>query len=130
MSGKEGQDKMTARISTAALAVILMAASGPARPAERRCGWLENPTPANYWLRDRQGEWTLSIQGGYVAEGYDDHMVDMTTRGWVETNVHYGYGCACLDVVVDAATKRITRLVSAQPVPLARCKADKSLPRP
>ena len=114
----------------AALALVLMVLSGAGRTAEWRCGWLENPSPANYWLRDRQAEWTLSIQGGYGANGYDDHMVDMTKRGWVETNVHYGYGCACLDVVVDPALRRITRLVSAKPVPLAQCRADKSLPRP
>jgi hypothetical protein len=33
--------------------------------AERRCGWLENPTPANYCLTDRDGEWTIGVQGGY-----------------------------------------------------------------
>ena len=97
---------------------------------ERRCEWLENPTPANYWLKDRQGEWTLSIQGGYVAEGYDDNMPDMTTAGWVETNGHSGYGCACLNVVVYPASRHVLRLVSATPIPLARCRADKSLPRP
>ena len=53
--------------------------------AERRCGWLANPTPANYWLNDRDGEWTLSAQGGYRAPGMDE-MPDMTTNGWVETN--------------------------------------------
>ena len=98
--------------------------------SERRCGWLENPTPSNYWLKDRQGEWLLSAQGGYAAEGYDDIMPDMTTAGWVETNGHYGYGCACLDVVVDPASRHVLRLLSATPIPLARCRADKSLPRP
>ena len=28
-------------------------------------------------------------------------MPDMTTRGWVETNGHYGYGCACMTVSTD-----------------------------
>ena len=31
--------------------------------AERRCGWISNPTPANYWLSDRDGEWTIMGRG-------------------------------------------------------------------
>ncbi len=48
--------------------------------AERRCGWLENPTPGNFSLRDRGGEWVLGVQGGYEAEGFD-RMPDMTASG-------------------------------------------------
>ena len=98
------------------------------RGAEQRCGWLSNPTPGNYWLRDRQGEWLLSSQGGYAARGIDN-MPDMTTRGWVETNGHYGYGCACMSVQTDRRNGRVTRLFSARPVPLAQCRRDRSLPR-
>ena len=54
----------------------------------------------------------------------------MTTAGWVETNGHYGYGCACLTVTVDRKRTRIIDLSSAQPVALARCRADHRLPRP
>ena len=98
------------------------------RGAENRCGWLSNPTPGNYWLRDRQGEWLLSSQGGYHARGIDN-MPDMTTRGWVETNGSYGYGCACMSVRTDRRNGRITQLYSARPVPLAQCQRDRSLPR-
>ena len=97
--------------------------------AERRCGWLSNPTPANYWLSDRDGEWTIMVQGGYQAAGWDE-MPDMTTRGWVETNGHYGYGCACMTVRTDRRTRRVTRLYSATPVPLRQCRNDRTLRRP
>ena len=113
------------------LLAMLLAATAAQTPAgaERRCGWLANPTPGNYWLTDRQGEWTLSAQGGYQAPGMDE-MPDMTTRGWAETNGHYGHGCACMRVTTDARTRRITRIFSARPVPLRQCGADPRLPRP
>ena len=103
-------------------------AAAPHTGTERRCGWLVNPTPANWWLTDRDGEWLIGAQGGYQAPGMDE-MPDMTTRGWVRTNGSYGYGCACLDVGVDRAGRRITRIVRATPLPLRRCRADRRLPR-
>ncbi len=110
-----------------ALAAAFSAAAPPAQ-TERRCGWLQNPTPGNFWLLDRDGEWLLGAQGGYQAPGMDD-MPDMTTAGWVEVNGHYGYGCACIDAVVDRSSRRVTRLISARPVPLRQCRADRALPR-
>ena len=38
-------------------------------PTELRCGWFENSSPSNASLTDRDGEWTISIQGGYEAKG-------------------------------------------------------------
>jgi Protein of unknown function (DUF4087) len=108
------------------LLLFLIFIAFPASAAERRCGWLANPTPANYWLNDRQGEWIISEQGGYQADGMD-HMPDMTTRGWVKTNGYYGYGCACMTVDTDRKTKRITNIVSAIPRPLRQCRADRLL---
>lgn len=111
-------------------AVLLTAVSAQGqRGVERRCGWLSNPTPANFWLTDRDGEWLLGAQGGYQAPGMDD-MPDMTGCGWVRTNGNYGYGCACMTVRTDRQSRRITRLVSAQPAPLAQCRRDRRLPRP
>jgi uncharacterized protein DUF4087 len=114
------------------LAALLAFAAALAAPAqstpERRCGWLQNPTPANYWLVDRDGEWTIMAQGGHQAEGWDE-MPDMSSRGWVAVNGHYGYGCACMTVTTDRRTHRITRIVSATPVPLAQCRRDRRLPR-
>lgn len=106
-------------------AAVLAAA---AAPTERRCGWLENPTPANWWLTDRDGQWILGAQGGHQADGMDD-LPDMSRRGWVRTNGYYGYGCACMTVATDRATRRITRIAAATPLPLRRCRADRRLPR-
>ena len=56
-------------------------------------------------LVDRDGEWLIGAQGGYQAPGMDN-LPDMTTAGWVESNGHYGHGCACMDVTVDRRTRR------------------------
>lgn len=106
------------------LAAMLAAAPAPAT----RCGWLQNPTPANWWLIDRDGEWLIGAQGGYQAPGMDE-MPDMSTGGWVETNGHHGYGCACMSATTDARSRRITRIFSARPAPLRQCRADRRLPR-
>lgn len=117
--------------------------AGAARPAEkapalsqsaagkgeRRCGWLSNPTPGNWWLTDRDGEWVLATQGGEQAPGMDE-MPDMSIAGWVETNGNYGYGCACVTIAHDPGTKRVTRIANAEPKPLEQCSADGKLPRP
>jgi len=113
---------------SAALLALLAAAGAPQSAPQTRCGWLQNPTPANWWLRDRDGEWTLGVQGGYQAPGMDA-MPDMASAGWVEVNGHYGYGCACLRVSVDRRSGRVTRLYSARPLPLRQCRADRRLPR-
>lgn len=118
----------TALLLAAALAAFPAIAAAPGPAAERRCGWLQNPTPANWWLVDRDGEWTMSVQGGPWAEGMDN-LPDMSTRGWVRTNGNYGYGCACMTVVTNRAQHRITRIVSATPLPLRQCRADRRLPR-
>ena len=91
---------------------------------ERRCGWVDNPTPANWWLIDRDGTWTIGVQGGYQAEG------DLPDFGsaWVETNGHHGYGCACMAVRVDRSMHRILVLRDVKVLPIARCKGDKNLP--
>jgi hypothetical protein len=106
------------------------AVSAPAEgSAARRCGWLANPTPGNWWLTDSEREWILATQGGEPVAGIDD-MPDMSTAGWVETNGHYGYGCACMTIAVDPATRRVTRVADPQPRPLKQCRADRALPRP
>ena len=51
--------------------VVGLVTLAPLRPAlaEERCGWLENPTPGNWWLKDARGLWIISAQGGPYAEG-------------------------------------------------------------
>lgn len=101
------------------------AIAGSSRP-ESRCGWLHNPTPANWWLVDRDGEWSIASQGGYQAPGME-RMPDMTVAGWVRTNGSYGYGCGCLRVTTDRQARRITRILSASSQPLRQCRMDRQL---
>lgn len=89
-----------------------------------RCGWFSNPTPANAWLIDKDGEWTIGIQGGYQAEG---DWPDIPDAQWVKTNVHYGYGCACIRASVDPKTKRVIEIKSSYSRPLSACRKDKWL---
>jgi hypothetical protein len=91
---------------------------------ETRCGWFSNPTPGNASLYDRDGEWTIGVQMGYQAEG---DWPEFSPKQWVETNVHYGYGCACLKVQVDRSTKRVIKIESARARPLSACRRDKAL---
>ena len=106
------------------------AAADPTSVAgERRCGWLVNPTPGNWWLVDRQDQWILATQGSEPAPGMED-LPDMGTAGWVETNGHYGHGCACMTITHDPATGRVTRVADAEPKPLKQCLADRALPQP
>lgn len=95
---------------------------------DRRCGWLSNPTPGNWWLFDGHGEWILATQGGDRAAGFDD-MPDMSTAGWVETNGHYGYGCACMTLTHHPNTLQVARIAAVRPKPLKQCRADRKLPR-
>src|ERR1043165_2161307 len=93
---------------------------------ETRCGWFSNPTPANASLYDREREWIISVQGGYEAEG---DWPDFGAKQWIETNVHYGYGCACLRLRVDRATDRVIQIESAKARPLSACRSDRKLKR-
>jgi hypothetical protein len=92
-----------------------------------RCGWFSNPTPANAWLLDKDGEWTISIQGGYQAEG---DWPDIKESQWVKTNVHYGYGCACIRASVDNRTMRVIEIKSGYGRTLSACRKDKALKEP
>src|SRR5215213_2062188 len=114
-------------------AAVALAAGRPRPPgaagvekSETRCGWFSNPTPANASLHDREAEWIISVQGGYQAEG---DWPEFGPKQWIETNVHYGYGCACLRVRVDHATHRVVEIESSRARPLAACRNDRKLKR-
>jgi Protein of unknown function (DUF4087) len=108
--------------------------AAPAPSGEVRCGWIENPTPGNLWLIDKDATWTITSQG--QAEGPDADGVDNIPQGdpkqFLDTSrgAGHGYSCGCLMVVTDAKDQRITKVVSGKTLPLAKCKADKSLPKP
>lgn len=122
-------DGMIRVLGMALLATAVLDASAAQAATERRCGWLWNPTPGNHSLKDREAEWIISRQGPNAASALEN-MPDTTVHGWVETNVHYGYGCACIMAALDRQARRVIRLLSAEPPPLARCRADRRLPPP
>jgi hypothetical protein len=92
--------------------------------SEMRCGWFSNPTPANASLFDNAAEWIIGVQGGYQAEG---DWPAFSAKQWVETNGHYGYGCACLRVRVDRSERQIIAIESAQARELSVCRRDRAL---
>lgn len=119
--------KQSLLIKSALISVLFLFAL-PANAAETRCGWLQNPTPANWWLKDKDGTWTISVQGGYQARGMDN-IPNIDDKEYVRTNVHYGYGCACLRVSTDRNRMRITSIESGKQLPLRTCREDTSLPK-
>ena len=93
---------------------------------ETRCGWFSNPTPANISLYDRDGDWTIGVQGGYQVEG-DWDWPEFKPRQWVQTNGNYGHGCACLQLRVDKKSGRVLEIKSARARPLSACRRDRAL---
>lgn len=103
--------------------------ASPAAPAPRNiCGWIDNPTPANYWITDAAGLWVISAMGGYQAEGdvasqNDDNQV-------IYTNGNYGSWCGCVKATTTDSRKngrRIVKIVSSKVLPLSKCLNDSSI---
>lgn len=123
---------LTCLILIVAIAIaIAMLPSSPFAPhteaaavTETRCGWFHNPTPSNAWLIDAAGEWTIGVQGGYQAEG---DWPDFPDSRWVSTNIHYGYGCACMKVTTDRKAQRVLRIISSYSRALSACRKDKAI---
>jgi len=97
--------------------------------AEMRCGWLENPTPSNWWLIDKEDTWTLIAQDGYEAKG-TDLIGDISTGDYVKETGDYGYACACMDVTLDRDSNRIAEIRSFKQLRMSKCRNDKALPPP
>jgi hypothetical protein len=121
--------------TTIAIMFVLASAVGgathaaPQSKTETRCGWMSNPSPSNWWLTDRAGEWTIGQQGDFQAEG--DELPDFSTHDWVVTNPpDYGYGCACVTGIYDKKTMRVLRIDLASQRTLRQCKVDKALKKP
>lgn len=124
------QQKYRILIASLLLAMALVAvypsslATPTLQKSEMRCGWFSNPTPANASLFDRHGEWIIGVQGGHQAEG---DWPAFSPQQWVETNGHYGYGCACLQVQVNRSTKKVIEIETAQARALSACRRDPAL---
>ncbi|UBF25473.1 DUF4087 domain-containing protein [Kovacikia minuta CCNUW1] len=110
------------------LVSVLIGVVPSSSAVEKRCGWLQNPTPANWWLIDRDGTWTISVQGGYRARGMDT-IPDLSQREYIATNGSYGYACACMDVTANRRTMRITHIYKTKQLPLRTCRRDPALPQ-
>lgn len=112
---------------------LLPLASAPATirpqrsPSAIRCGWLDNPTPGNFSLRDHDGEWVLAEQGGYQARGVE-RIPDLSGDEFVELNGPHGYACACIRASVEVKTHRVLRVFSVKQRLLKVCLADRALP--
>lgn len=108
---------------------LMMTASLCQVLAEERCGWLENPTPGNWWLKDAHALWIISTQGGPSAQGIEK-LGRPTPDRFVTTNGQYGYWCACLSGSFDVHAQAVTRIDKARTSPLSVCRDDKALPAP
>lgn len=106
--------------------VLLIAATNSHAQFKLRCGWFENPTPANYSLYDREAEWLFGVQGGYQLEDFE---IPVFKKGqWVEgSNGSYGYGCACFEMRVDFETNHVLKIKKSYAKPLSACRKDKAL---
>ncbi len=107
------------------VAILIAFSSSAFAKNETRCGWISNPTPANYWIDDADGEWIISVQGGYSAKGdieaypSDDQMV--------RTNGHYGYWCGCITGSFDRKQGKVIEIVSSTAKNLNVCMEDPNL---
>ena len=112
---------------------ILMAAglfATPALAAETRCGWLQNPTPSNWWLDDADGMWILMEQGDQEGPPGMDRIPDISAGDYVRTNGYHGFACTCMSVDADYSAMRITEIYSVRQLKLSKCYNDRSLSSP
>ncbi len=113
-------------LATVIAASMIAAAPMPARAANVRCGWLDNPSPGNASLFDKDGEWTIAVQGGHQANG--DWPPAFEPGQWIRRGPgDYGYGCACLAVDVDVPEKTILNISSGKARPLSVCRRDSAI---
>ncbi|OBZ93928.1 hypothetical protein ADU59_19765 [Pararhizobium polonicum] len=117
------------KLSVATFLIGMLAAS-PLLAAETRCGWLQNPTPGNWWLDDADGTWTIMTQGAGTEPAGMELIPDISERDYVKTNGNYGYACACLSVETDKNEESITKILSFRQLALAKCENDGKLSAP
>ena len=127
------------RMSRLALLFTLALLAFPhlASAKENRCGWIQNPTPGNYWLDDSEGMWVLLTQGSDEEPLGMENFPDISTGDYVASNGNYGYTCGCIQAETerstdsqDSAAGRITAIYGVKLLPLKKCLADPALPKP
>ena len=118
--------KKTLFVALLALTIL----TSTAQADETRCGWLQNPSPANWWLNDADGSWTMMTQGGgFEPEGFD-RIPDISEGDYVRTNGNYGYACACLKVDTDDGEGRILAIYAFRQLSISQCANDEALSAP
>ena len=125
--GARSLQKALMRLALLCCAALQLPPGAQAAGPVTRCGWFENPTPANVTLTDRDGEWLIGMQGGHQADG---DWPRFRKSEWVATNGSYGHGCACLKVIADPKTREVKQIVSAKARPLKACREDRALKEP
>jgi hypothetical protein len=106
-----------------------VAPESPAGPQfEKRCGWFDNPTPANIYLHDRDNTWIIGEQGLYYLDD-EWEWPDFTPKQKVLINGHYGYGCVCMEVKVDQQTHKVLEIQNTRIQSLDVCRRDPGLKR-
>jgi hypothetical protein len=116
--------------ATLLLALPARADAGPPAAVRTtlRCGWFDNPTPGNASLLDRDGEWTIALQGTYEARGAWPRF---KPSDWVPSgHGSAGHGCACLRVVTDDDERNVVEILSSRVRPLSACRQDRTLREP
>ncbi len=129
---------MSLRFATLLIAsASLLAATPLAAAPENRCGWIQNPTPGNYWLDDRDGTWIITTQGMDDEPLGMENFPDISTGDYVAVNGNYGYTCGCITAETtreidrqSSASGKITAVYSVKLLPLNKCLADRKLPKP
>jgi hypothetical protein len=116
---------------------LTLAGTSALSAKENRCGWIQNPTPGNYWLDDGEGSWILMTQGSEIEPLGMENMPDFTTGEFVKTNGYYGYACGCIEAETersgdfgDSFLGRISAIYAVKQLPISQCRADKALPSP
>ncbi|MEP6503720.1 MAG: DUF4087 domain-containing protein [Betaproteobacteria bacterium] len=93
-------------------------------PPALRCGWWDNPTPGNVFFTDRDGEWTIAMQGLYEADGDWPRFARGETA---PRNATHAHGCACAKMQGDARNHLVSRFTEAHARPLEACRGDPAL---
>lgn len=110
-----------------AFVLSVLVSSSVFAKVETRCGWISNPTPANYWIVDADDLWVIGAQGGYQAEGEDLNYPESEDQ-MVYTNGNYGYWCGCIKGDFDKSNSLVLKVISSFPKTLKACLEDPNLP--
>ena len=111
----------------AALAVATPALA--AAPTQHLCGWIENPTPGNWTLTDKNNEWVIGVQGGHQPDGKNFNFPRRKAY-YIDVLNGYGYGCGCINATVDAGKHEVIAIAKASVLKLSVCRNDKALKEP